>query len=203
MNSRSQILKRIQKATGKSMHIPVCIEKAVQPEFEGDIVEVFIQKALSAAAQVHAIFTYEELAAWLAKKAEGLSQLPQLTFAPEFLNLAPACKLFEITPKVEQANSWALCRGIMGIAETGTIVSDSHECASGTLFLAERLIIVIHRKDIVAYQEDAWENLHRKYNGKLPRSINLITGPSRTADVEQTIQLGAHGPRWVDYLILD
>lgn len=203
MNSRSQILKRIQKATGKTINIAAATEETIQPRLEGNVVEVFIQKSINGAAQVHTIFDYEELPAWLAKKAGGLSYLPQLILAPEFLNLAAACKLFKVTPKIEQANSWAVCRGIMGIAETGTIVSDSHTCASGTLFLAERLIVVIHKKDIVAYQEDAWKKLNGKYNGELPRSINLITGPSRTADVEQTIQLGAHGPRWVDYLILD
>ena len=41
--------------------------------------------------------------------------------------------------------------------------------------------------------EDAWD---------LPRAINIVSGPSRTADVEQTIQLGAHGPRRLHVLLL-
>jgi L-lactate dehydrogenase complex protein LldG len=36
----------------------------------------------------------------------------------------------------------------------------------------------------------------------LPRSVNLVSGPSRTADIEQTIVRGAHGPRRLHVLIL-
>jgi len=49
--------------------------------------------------------------------------------------------------------------------------------------------------------EDAWALL-RAERCSLPRATNIITGPSRTADVEQTIQLGAHGPRRLHVLLM-
>lgn len=202
MNSRAQILKRIQQATCKNTPAHTKSERAVQPALGGDIVDVFIQKAQNNAAEVRSISAYSALPEWLAGRAEALNQSPQLVLAPEFVELGLKWPPFQLAAQVGQANSWGVCRGVIGIAETGTIVSNSHVCGSGMLFLVERLVVVIHKEDIVAYQEDAWEILRDTFNGALPRTINLITGPSRTADVEQTIQLGAHGPKWIDYLIL-
>jgi L-lactate utilization protein LutC len=54
---------------------------------------------------------------------------------------------------------------------------------------------------IVPRIKDAWDLL-RGERGELPRAINIVSGPSRTADVEQTIQLGAHGPRRLHVLLL-
>ncbi|MDN5850066.1 MAG: lactate utilization protein [Nitrococcus sp.] len=51
------------------------------------------------------------------------------------------------------------------------------------------------------YLEEVWERLLAQ-GERMPRAVNLITGPSRTADVEQTMQLGAHGPRRVHLLLI-
>jgi L-lactate dehydrogenase complex protein LldG len=49
--------------------------------------------------------------------------------------------------------------------------------------------------------EDVWVKL-RKERKKMPRTLNFITGPSKTADVEQTIQEGAHGPRRLHVILI-
>ncbi len=54
---------------------------------------------------------------------------------------------------------------------------------------------------IVAGMEEAWA-LARAELGELPRAVNFVSGPSRTADIEQTIVLGAHGPYRVHLLIV-
>ena len=54
--------------------------------------------------------------------------------------------------------------------------------------------------NILESQEDLWERLRRTYS-QWPKSVNLITGPSKTADVEQTIEYGAHGPRRVHVIV--
>ena len=82
-----------------------------------------------------------------------------------------------------------------GIAETGTVAILSGADSPSTLnFLPDNHIVVIRMDQLVSHFEDLWWLL-RKQDLDIPRTINLITGPSRTADVEQTIQLGAHGPR--------
>lgn len=89
--------------------------------------------------------------------------------------------------------SHALC----GIAETGTLAMLSGPDNPVTLcFLPDTHIIVVRRRDIVASYEDA-HALMRQHLGKsqMPRTLNLISGPSRTADIGGKIVIGAHGPR--------
>jgi L-lactate utilization protein LutC len=88
-----------------------------------------------------------------------------------------------------------------GIAETGTVVMVSGPATPTTHnFLCEHHLIALHSQALVPYPEDLWQRLRREFDS-VPRTINLITGPSRTADIEQTIQLGAHGPRHLHVLI--
>lgn len=88
------------------------------------------------------------------------------------------------------------------IAETGSLVLPSGPQRATTLnFLPDLHIVILRAVDIVEYLEDAWARL--RLHGSLPRTVNLITGPSRTADVEQTLQLGAHGPRQLYVILLD
>lgn len=90
-----------------------------------------------------------------------------------------------------------------GVAETGTLVMLSGADNPTTLnFLPDDHIVVVSALQIVAHLEDAWRLL-RDRSAAIPRTINLITGPSRTADVEQTIQLGAHGPRRLHVIVIE
>jgi len=68
-------------------------------------------------------------------------------------------------------------------------------------FLTDHHIIILNEQDIVPNIESMWEQLSLSA-GNMPRAVNIITGPSRTADIEQTIQLGAHGPRSLHLLLL-
>ena len=82
-----------------------------------------------------------------------------------------------------------------GVAETGSLVLLSGPLTPTRFnFLPDNFLCLLPRHRIVAHMEDVW-GLVRKERAGLPRSLNFITGPSRTADVEQVIQLGAHGPR--------
>jgi len=89
-----------------------------------------------------------------------------------------------------------------GIAETGTLFLHSGPSSPTTPnFLPENHIVVLRTSQIVGPYEDAWDLL--RHAGKMPRTVNMITGPSRTGDIEQTIMLGAHGPRRLHIIIVD
>jgi L-lactate dehydrogenase complex protein LldG len=92
-----------------------------------------------------------------------------------------------------------------GVSETGTLVLTSGpENPTSLNFLPETHIILLRRKDLQNSYEDSWKALRRQYGDeKLPRTINMITGPSRSADIEQTLILGAHGPLRLHVIVID
>ena len=94
---------------------------------------------------------------------------------------------------------------LAGVAANGTFMMASGPASPTTLnFLPETHMVVLRTADIAGCYEDAWDRLRAAQDGEpLPRTVNLITGPSRTADIEQTIQLGAHGPRRLCILLVD
>lgn len=89
-----------------------------------------------------------------------------------------------------------------GIAETGTLMLHSGPAGPTTLnFLPDNHIVVLRASQIVGPYEDAWDRL--RTSGAMPRAVNFITGPSRTGDIEQTIMLGAHGPRRLHIILVE
>jgi L-lactate dehydrogenase complex protein LldG len=88
------------------------------------------------------------------------------------------------------------------IAETGTLVLASGSATPAAVsLLPETHIAVVPVSRIVRGMEEAWALL-RSELGRLPRAVNFVSGPSRTADIEQTINLGAHGPYRVHIILI-
>ena len=89
------------------------------------------------------------------------------------------------------------------IAETGTLIvlpgADMHTASA---LLPDTHVVVLRGSDIVGTMEDAFARV-RSARKAMPRAINLMSGPSRTGDIEQTIVLGAHGPYRVHILLLE
>jgi L-lactate dehydrogenase complex protein LldG len=81
------------------------------------------------------------------------------------------------------------------IAETGTLVFVTGTgTPTATFLLPETHVAIVRVDQIVPAMEDAFARIRAEF-GALPRAVNLVSGPSRTGDIEQTIVLGAHGPR--------
>lgn len=91
-----------------------------------------------------------------------------------------------------------------GVAETGTLIMASGTDNPTTLnFLPDTHIVVIDAKDVAGDYETVWAGLREKFGiDALPRAINMITGPSRSADIAQILILGAHGPRRLHVLVV-
>ena len=129
--------------------------------------------------------------------------------------------------RAEAHDAVSLTPCLAGIAETGTLLLASGPGTPSTLnFLPDTHIVVLHAGQVVASYEDGWDLLRavrqddppplvrevdRPTGGPegatasplLPRTVNLITGPSRTGDIEQRIQLGAHGPRRLHVILVE
>jgi L-lactate dehydrogenase complex protein LldG len=91
-----------------------------------------------------------------------------------------------------------------GVAETGTLVLTSGQDNPTTLnFLPEVEIVVLTAADIAGDYETVWDRIRERYGrGTMPRTVNYVTGPSRSGDIEQTIILGAHGPRTLHIVVV-
>jgi hypothetical protein len=91
-----------------------------------------------------------------------------------------------------------------GVAENGSLVLLSGpENPTSLNFLPDHHLVVLHAADLVPHLEQVWAALRERGEGGWPRTVNVITGPSRTADIELTIQLGAHGPRSLHVFLVD
>ena len=91
-----------------------------------------------------------------------------------------------------------------GVAENGSLVLLSGPDNPTSLnFLPDHHLVVLRAADLVPHLEQVWAALRERGEGGWPRTVNVITGPSRTADIELTIQLGAHGPRSLHVFLVE
>ena len=177
----------------------------VQPEFDDDdLLARFCQKHVA----VHG--TYDRISAKDIESAVvkhlasmGLDAQWHLGSGP-LLDATPwTDKVFVYRKGADRDTKAALSEAVAAVAETGTLVV----CSGPTVppsqnYLPDDHLIVVDRRRIVRHMEDAWAML-RESGATRGRAINLITGPSKTGDIEQTIQYGAHGPRRLHLLIVE
>lgn len=103
-----------------------------------------------------------------------------------------------------------LSAAFSGMAETATLMLASGADSPSTLnFLPDTHVVVLPAGRVVGPMEDAWAKLRAAHPGaklsgaSMPRTVNFITGPSRTGDIEQKILMGAHGPRRLHIVIVE
>jgi L-lactate dehydrogenase complex protein LldG len=105
--------------------------------------------------------------------------------------------------RAQDTDRASVTRAFAGVAESGTILQVSGADNPTTLnFLPEVHIVVLEASAIFASYEEAWTKLREAYGeGVMPRTVNMISGPSRTGDIEQTIVRPAHGPKNMHVII--
>jgi L-lactate dehydrogenase complex protein LldG len=98
----------------------------------------------------------------------------------------------------------AVSHALAGVAETGTLALVSGADNPTTLnFLPDTHVVMVDAKDVTGDYETVWDRIRERYGAEtMPRTVNFITGPSRSADIEQTLILGAHGPRKLHVIVV-
>ena len=106
--------------------------------------------------------------------------------------------------RAEATDHVSITGAFAGIAETGTLVMTSGpEHPVSLNLLPDTHVVVLREADIVSGYEDVWARLRARYGkNAMPRTVNTITGPSRTGDIEQAMELGAHGPRRMHIVVV-
>ena len=111
--------------------------------------------------------------------------------------------------RAQPTDQVCLTHGYAAVAETGTLMLPASPQRPTTLnLLGDTAIVVLRASRIVGFMEAAWdliraENHDTKTDGFMPRNIMWVTGPSRSADIESTLELGAHGPRRLHVVLVD
>ena len=184
---------------------PVLIPARGNLELDGRI-RLFIAQANAVQTEVLRVESYADLPDAVVDYLRR-SNLPlQLVMAtdPLLRRANWAATLLEIRRgRPEDRDPVGLTTAFAGIAETGTLMLlSSPETPTTLAFLPETSMVVLPAVRVLRAYEDGLQAL-REERGAMPRSVNLVTGPSRSGDIEQTIQLGAHGPRRLLVLLVD
>ena len=219
--ARDAILGRVRKAlrkTGSDAGARAAAEAYIaahaqgpRPAMPADLVARFLQRATDMASTVERIASAAEIPAAVARYLDALELPPELAAQkshagvcwPEFADLdwSGAGLSIEARPTAGH-DRLGITGAFCAIAETGTLVfTTGADTPTASALLPDTHVAVVRADRVVAGMEEAFA-LVRAATGGMPRAMNMISGPSRTGDIEQTIVLGAHGPYRVHLLLL-
>ena len=194
MSSRDAILSKVKQAQ------PERIPLIDLPDFEvgGNVIETFTNVASGIGSKVVEIKSLTEIKETLISadrlKGKVISTLPELQ------EIADISLFTSVDPHDLQDVDLAIIRGHFGVAENSAIwVTDELLGQRVVPFIAQHLAIVIKRDDVLANMPQAYDRIA----GLQYEFGTFIAGPSKTADIEQSLVLGAHGPRSLIVFILD
>lgn len=178
-------------------------QRGPQPALASDLRARFVRSLILMSCTVEQVDKPSEIPAAVGRYlvANGLGQ--QAVASPQLADLDWVGANLTVNLRAAQSDDLVGITGCYSaIAETGTLmlVSGTDTPPSVSL-LPETHIALLKADAIVPTLEDALARLRREF-GTIPPAINFISGPSRTADIEQTIVLGAHGPCRVHVVLL-
>jgi L-lactate dehydrogenase complex protein LldG len=202
MSARERILERVVAARAGAGD-PSTVEKYLQqhprgpaPSLGPDLAQQFCERATQLASEVVRVVAISDVPIAVARYLESNKLSRRAVCWPELVALPWHAQHLEVEACIATGNDLVGITGAFaGIAETGTLMLLSGANTPATVsLLPETHIAVVQVGCIVATMEDVWARMRAQW-GAIPRAVNFVSGPSRTADVEQTVTLGAHGPR--------
>jgi L-lactate dehydrogenase complex protein LldG len=172
------------------------------PRDQWDPLTRFRERALSLASSLDEASTLEDVPARIAAYLREQNLGTRAVCWRELAELDWSGSGLEVEARGARGDDLVGITGAFcAIAETGTLVTLTGPDTPPTVsLLPETHVAVLRAARIVRTMEDAWA-LVREHGG-MPRAVNFISGPSRTADIEQTVTLGAHGPYRVHIVIV-
>lgn len=224
MSAREEILSKIRKGLNRGPLSPEAARgltarmadppaSVIPAQAKGDVAMLlarFREMAKRAGATVAHCEDTHELAREIARFVTEASLPRAIRMAPDpeldFIALSKQTGFSIARGAAEAGDRVGLSLALAGIAETGTIMVSSSAAHPMTLaFLVEAHVAILPRARLTGSYEEAME-MFRAAPGAahaLPRAVTFITGPSRSADIEQKIQFGAHGPRRLHIVVLE
>ena len=177
------------------------------------ILAAFAAKVVLAASDHREVDGWAEVIAELAADAKAredrrIAVSPTLVAAePELVAALQGAGLEAVVPGPEDPAAEVadvpvgMVRGEIGVAETGSVLVSEHALEDRVVtMLCHRLIQVVHADDVFPRLDDlaVWLSAHRG----MAAFVSLMTGPSRTADIERSLTIGVQGPQEVGVRVL-
>ena len=206
--ARDRVLRDIRGALNRTGRLPDSVARTLdrrlaapssnlKPAIGTDHVERFVAKVKSVSGTVARVDALAEVPGAVVRHLE-LHRVPLqvvVSAEPELEGLRWSNRI-QVAYRAAVGSDLASVTGAYaGVAETGSVVLRSSRASPTTLnFLPDDHLIVLRESRVLGHLEDVWAAMRAEALA-MPRTINIITGPSKTGDIEQTIHEGAHGPR--------
>ena len=163
-------------------------------------VNLFAQMAEAALATIERVASAQDIPSAVARYLASEGLLPKVTYgpAPELAALPWSAEVgLQAAQGLAREEGEAMVTGVFAaIAETGSLmIISGADTPTGNIVLPETHIVMVRADQVVGPLEEAWTKLRAATGSAMPRTINLVTGPSRTGDIEAVMYMGAHGPR--------
>jgi L-lactate utilization protein LutC len=200
MSAREKILARIAVANRKpdkevlSHHLATHPRGPKPPDFD-DLKKRFAERAIKLSSDVLETEDRNQIPDLIADYLKQKSLPMKGVCWPALSHLQWVDAGLEIEARsARDSDMVGITGAFCAIAETGTLLLlGGDKTPASVSLLPETHVAIVDPERIVATMEDAWDLMRREF-GEPPRTVNFISGPSRTADIEQTVTLGAHGP---------
>jgi len=198
--SREQILKRIRNAEMQKADNPyadVDLSKNIYYDLKEDLEVVFAEELNHIGGHFVYCMSKEELIENLKRLIISQKWNTVYTHSKEIDNILKSMDVVSSKDTDDYSKievSITECEAL--IARLGSVMVSSKQVNGRRLnFIPDTHIVIANREQIVATVKDAIELINNKYEDEFPSMTTIITGPSRTADIEKTLVMGAHGPR--------
>ncbi len=195
-NSRDQILARLGANKPQSPPLPQIPMPAIAGD-PADLLEQFSTVAVSIGSSVFRVQSYREIESILEQQFGGAQQV--ISRCSELQSFAANGSAENGTPHALERVDLAILPGQLGVAENSAIWVTENEMGQRVLpFICQHLALILPARAIVASMHQAYPLLKDEVSGYGV----FIAGPSKTADIEQSLVLGAHGPRSLSVFII-
>lgn len=196
MSSREEILGRLKLVKSDAgSPVPEVSLSDFNMDYLGDVTEKFKTVLGELHTDVVEVNNVEEIAAFITKNYEGKRVISNV--ALQSLELSEDWKNQD--PHDLQDVEFALFEGTLGVAENGAIwLSETQMGQRIAPFICQRMGIILKKSSIVPLMHHAYKTLEINNLG----FGTFISGPSKTADIEQSLVIGAHGPRGLVVFLL-
>ncbi len=199
MNARDEILANIRARKLAPAPAP---EKYAAPKPTGDAVANFSERAGWVQTEVRMLDKMADVPAAIAELLRAKNMAASINLPPDAeLAALPWGNTLTVKSNAPGPDDAAVTTAPFALAETGTLVYPARaDSPAAWHFRAGFEIAVLRAPNVLPQMEDALARI--KGTGPIPHTINFVTGPSRTGDIEQTLELGAHGPKALAVLIV-